>query len=71
VAHEGGSHTIYIHEKYPDLRATVARHGELAKGYARHAIRTIDEVKRRLAAEEPEAQEEEADDDENASGQDE
>lgn len=39
---EGANHTVYIHPKYPQLRATVARHGELATGYARHAVRTID-----------------------------
>src|SRR5436189_2631143 len=47
IAQEGSSHTIYVHGKHQDLRATVARHSALAKGYTSHAIKTIDELKRR------------------------
>ena len=41
---EGGGHTIYIHSKYPELRATVARHGSLAVGYIQHAISLIEKL---------------------------
>jgi hypothetical protein len=64
VASEGGNHTIYIHETYKDLRATVARHTALAKGYTSHAIKTIDELKRRQAQDSTVEQEEGEDDDE-------
>ncbi|GBD99093.1 hypothetical protein BMS3Abin07_01125 [bacterium BMS3Abin07] len=42
----GSNHTIYIHPKHPELRATVARHGSLAVGYIQHAIKLIDELKK-------------------------
>ena len=45
TAHEGGSHTVYIHETYKELRATVARHTLLAPGYAQHALKTIARLK--------------------------
>ncbi len=54
---EGKEHTVYIHQKYPPLRATVARHTSLAKGYAEHAINLIDNLKA-LEAEELEADDE-------------
>lgn len=38
---EGGNHTLYIHPQHPELRATVARHSELAPGYAQHAVKTV------------------------------
>lgn len=41
---EGGKHTIYIHPKFPRLRATVARHRSLPVGYIEHAINLIDEL---------------------------
>jgi predicted RNA binding protein YcfA (HicA-like mRNA interferase family) len=42
---EGGKHVIYIHPKYTELRATVARHGSLAIGYIQHAISLIEKLK--------------------------
>lgn len=41
---EGGNHTIYIHERFTQLRATVARHSSLAKGYADHAVSVLDQL---------------------------
>lgn len=42
---EGGKHVIYFHPDYPELRATVARHGSLPVGYIQHAIKLIDNLK--------------------------
>lgn len=42
---QGGKHTIYIHPKFRELRATVARHNVLAIGYIQHAISLIDKLK--------------------------
>lgn len=44
---EGGKHTMYIHPRFPELRATVARHRSLPIGYVQHAIRLIEELERR------------------------
>jgi len=39
---EGAKHSLYIHPKYLDLRATVTRSpGELPPGYATTAVRLI------------------------------
>ncbi len=35
---EGGKHRMYIHPKFPQLRATVTRSRSLAKGYIEHAL---------------------------------
>lgn len=44
---EGGRHTMYYHESYPVLVATVSRSsGELSKAYAAAAIKLLDELKR-------------------------
>ena len=43
-AREGCGHTIYVHKTRRHLRATVARHGPLAKGYAEHAIGLIEQL---------------------------
>ena len=43
---EGGKHALFIHPKYPQLRATVGRHRSLAVGYVQYAIRTIDELQK-------------------------
>ena len=40
---EGGNHTTYTHEKYR-LIAQVARHKNLATGYASDAVKLIDQV---------------------------
>lgn len=36
---EGAKHRIYIHPRFPELRATVTRSRSLAKGYIDHALR--------------------------------
>lgn len=43
---QGSRHTMFIHPRYPQLRATVGRHRSLAVGYVHHAISTIDELLR-------------------------
>lgn len=35
---EGGKHRVYIHSRFPQLRATVTRSRSLAKGYIEHAL---------------------------------
>lgn len=35
---EGGKHRLYIHSKFPQLRATVTRSRSLAKGYIEHTL---------------------------------
>lgn len=35
---EGGKHRIYIHPKYPELRATVTRSRSVAVGYVDHLL---------------------------------
>ena len=35
---EGGKYRLYIHPKFPQLRATVTRSRSLAKGYIEHAL---------------------------------
>jgi hypothetical protein len=41
---EGSNHHLYFHPEYPELMATVGRHNKLHKGYASHAIETIDRL---------------------------
>jgi len=55
----GGNHTVYIHERFKQLRAVVARHNSLAKGYTTHAIKLIDQLKALEAEEAEEADEQE------------
>lgn len=43
----GGSHDIAIHPEYPDLRGNIPRHNHLAKGFINHAIKIIDDLKKR------------------------
>lgn len=38
----GGSHDIVKHPDYPQLRSTLPRHRDLAKGYVEYAIKLID-----------------------------
>lgn len=38
---EGNKHTVYSHPDFPQLRATVARHRSLPKGYVTTALRLI------------------------------
>ncbi len=42
---EGGKHRLYIHPKYPELRATVTRSRSLAKGYVEHALQLATRLK--------------------------
>ena len=49
VKTEGRSHTIYIHEQFPDVRVTVPRHRVLRAYVARNAVRAIDLVEDRSA----------------------
>lgn len=42
---EGGKHRIYIHPKFPELRATVTRSRSLAKGYVEHALHLAKRLK--------------------------
>lgn len=42
---DGGKYTMYIHPKFPKLRATVARHRSLPIGYIQHALQLIDKLK--------------------------
>ena len=41
---EGGKHRVYIHPKFPELRATVTRSRSLAKGYIDHALDLADRL---------------------------
>jgi len=41
---EGGKHRIYVHPKFPQLRATVTRSRSLAKGYIDHALGLADRL---------------------------
>jgi len=43
-AKEGGKHRLYVHPKYPELRATVTRHKSLPIGYVHTAIKLIDRL---------------------------
>jgi len=40
----GGSHDIVKHPDFPQLRATLPRHRELAKGYVEFAVKLIDRL---------------------------
>lgn len=44
---EGRKHTMYIHPTFPELSATVTRHGGVAKGYISTAVKLIDRLKKR------------------------
>lgn len=43
---EKGKHAMYIHPNFPELRATVARHGSLPIGYISHGVKLMDKLKR-------------------------
>lgn len=40
----GGNHDIVKHPDFPQLRATLPRHRELAKGYVEFAVKLIDRL---------------------------
>jgi hypothetical protein len=45
ILREGRGHIIATHPKYNKLRATISRSsGELANGYVRHAVKTIERL---------------------------
>lgn len=41
---EGGKHKLYVHSKFPELRATVTRHRSLPIGYIQTAIKLIERL---------------------------
>lgn len=41
---QGGKYTLYIHPRFPELRATVTRHRSLPIGYVQTAIRQIERL---------------------------
>lgn len=40
----GGNHDIVKHPNFPELRATLPRHRQLAKGYVEFAVKLIDKL---------------------------
>jgi hypothetical protein len=42
---EDGPHSVYIHARYPQLRASVTRSRTLPVGYIQHAPKLIEELK--------------------------
>lgn len=51
---EGGKHRVYMHPKFPELRATVTRSRSLAKGYIEHALHLAKRLKEMEAKHEDE-----------------
>ena len=43
-ADEDGPHTVYVHSKYPQLRASVTRSRTVAVGYVQHALKLIEQL---------------------------
>ncbi|MCC6300160.1 MAG: hypothetical protein IT314_12750 [Anaerolineales bacterium] len=41
VIKHGGNHDIAKHPKFPELRATLPRHRQLAKGYVEFAVKLV------------------------------
>jgi hypothetical protein len=44
VIKHGGNHDIVKHPNYPQLRATLPRHRQLAKGYVEFAVKLVDQL---------------------------
>jgi predicted RNA binding protein YcfA (HicA-like mRNA interferase family) len=44
IISHGGSHDIIKHPDFPELRTTLPRHRELAKGYVEFAVKIIDRL---------------------------
>jgi hypothetical protein len=44
VISHGGNHDIVKHPNFPQLRATLPRHRDLAKGYVEFAVKLIDRL---------------------------
>ncbi len=40
----GGNHDIVKHPNFPQLRATLPRHRQLAKGYVEFAVKLVDKL---------------------------
>ncbi len=44
VIKHGGNHDIVKHSSFPQLRATLPRHRQLAKGYVEFAVKLVDQL---------------------------
>ena len=44
IIRHGGSHDVVTHPEFPKLRATLARHKALPKGYVQFAVKLIDQL---------------------------
>lgn len=44
VIKHGGNHDIVKHPKFPELRATLPRHRQLAKGYVEFAVKLVEKL---------------------------
>jgi hypothetical protein len=44
VMKHGGNHDIVKHPSFPQLRATLPRHRQLAKGYVEFAVKLVDQL---------------------------
>jgi hypothetical protein len=44
VIRHGGNHDVVKHPIYPQLRATLPRHRQLAKGYVEFAVKLVDRL---------------------------
>lgn len=44
VIKHGGNHDIIKHPNFPQLRATLPRHRQLAKGYVEFAVKLVDQL---------------------------
>lgn len=44
VIRHGSSHDVVSHPEFPKLRATLARHRALPKGYVQFAVKLIDQL---------------------------
>jgi len=44
IIRHGSNHDIVTHPEFPKLRATLARHKALPKGYVQYAVKLIDQL---------------------------
>ena len=44
IIRHGNSHDVVTHPEYPKLRATLARHRALPKGYVQFAVKLVDQL---------------------------
>jgi hypothetical protein len=54
---EGGNHTVYKHSRFPELRATVARHTTVGAAYVEDLIQNINRLQELLATAQDETDE--------------